>query len=414
MLSVASRCLPLLALYITIVWLYAVPEFHADEARYVKYAVNLAQGYFSPPNRPALGNGPGYSLFLVPFVVFDIPWIVAKLCNAVFLYIAVLYFYATLCFYTNQRTAFWCAYVFGLYSLFMKYIDLMHTEVLGVFLISGLIYHFCAVAHSKQKTLHTIAAASYFAYLALSKIFFGYPLLLSLLVATLGYVLLRERVLARAAVVCGLAMLLCLPYLVYTYSVTGKVFYWGTKGGASLYWMTSPHPYELGDWKANTLEQLYAHNEPDLIANHRELFVQQPDLSSTEWDDLTKRRAFENIQQYPLKFLYNWVANVGRLAFNYPYSYVPQRVTTYYYLIPNFLLFALCLLALIPTVLGWRRIPGEIYALLFLALASFAGSTLLSATVRYLIPIVPIAALWLAVVFARNVRVKFLSTPSES
>lgn len=70
------------------------------------------------------------------------------------------------------------------------------------------------------------------------------------------------------SLVCGLALLICSPYLVYTYALTGKIFYWGNSGGLSLYWMSSPHPQEFGDWhNPQTLSEI-----PELETNHGALF----------------------------------------------------------------------------------------------------------------------------------------------
>ena len=43
------------------------------------------------------------------------------------------------------------------------------------------------------------------------------------------------------ALVYALALVWCLPYLAHTYSLTGRWFYWGSSGGMSLYWMSTPY-----------------------------------------------------------------------------------------------------------------------------------------------------------------------------
>jgi hypothetical protein len=44
-----------------------------------------------------------------------------------------------------------------------------------------------------------------------------------------------------------IALALCVPYLVYTYSLTGRVFYWASAWPNPFYWLTSPFPEESGD-----------------------------------------------------------------------------------------------------------------------------------------------------------------------
>src|SRR5213078_1120660 len=54
-----------------------------DEWRYIYYANNLLHGYFSPPERVFLFNGPIYPMFLAPFL--KIGWLDgARYANAFF------------------------------------------------------------------------------------------------------------------------------------------------------------------------------------------------------------------------------------------------------------------------------------------------------------------------------------------
>jgi hypothetical protein len=51
-----------------------------------------------------------------------------------------------------------------------------------------------------------------------------------------------------------------------------------------------------------------------------------------ERDDAFKAQALRNIAAHPAKYLRNWLANVGRLLFSYPYSYTEQKTSTFFYL----------------------------------------------------------------------------------
>ena len=42
------------------------------------------------------------------------------------------------------------------------------------------------------------------------------------------------------------------PYALYTWRLTGRVFYWANSGGTTLYWMSTPFEGEYGDWNNDT------------------------------------------------------------------------------------------------------------------------------------------------------------------
>jgi len=107
-----------------------------------------------------------------------------------------------------------------------------------------------------------------------------------------------------------------------------------------------------------------------------------------------------------------WMANVGRLLYNYPCSYSDQRLTKFLILIPNMVLTTLALLCLYPTWVAWRVVPFELRVLLLVAAVAFALSSMVSAYNRQFTPIVPILAVWICYVGSRLVRVEM--APAES
>jgi hypothetical protein len=197
-------------------------------------------------------------------------------------------------------------------------------------------------------------------------------------------------------------LLICLPYLFYTFRVTGKPFYWGSYGGGVLYWMSTPYAGEYGDWKANRLDQLLATGNPVLIENHRELFEATARLDQVEWDAQLKRAALRNIRDNPFKYLRNGLANVGRLLFNYPYSYKPLTARVLFYSIPNGILLVLLGLSLRPAWAGRGRIPLEIWSLVLFVALAFGAHSLVAASARQARLLVPLIVLWLAVVASRR------------
>jgi hypothetical protein len=158
--------------------------------------------------------------------------------------------------------------------------------------------------------------------------------------------------------------------------------------------MSTPYKNEFGDWFYST----DVRDRPEL-ALHRAFFDRISNYSEADQDKAFKQQAIDNIAHHPEKYITNWLANIGRLLFSYPFSYTQQKLSTYFYLLPNMFLFVLLALSLYPGLLRRRLIPYELSALLFFAGISFGGASLLSAYDRQFRPLVPILMLWLAWVY---------------
>ena len=381
-----------------------------DESRYLGYADNLSHGFYSPPGDVQLANGPGYPLVLLPVVALGIAPVWAKLLNVFFIFGAVLYLHRSLRLWTSARTAWIAAGLFGLHIPLLSHLPLLYTESLIALQMSGFVYHFLRTVQSRPLLRgHLIGAALWFAALALTKVFFGYVVLTTLLASLIGWGLTRTRALRRLVVVSALALGVCLPYLIYTYSLTGKVFYWSTYGGASLYWMSSPYSGDHGDWMGNTYEQVASRAEdreaPELLTNHGPFFQTLEPLNQLERDDAFRAEAIRNIKAHPLAFLGNWVANLGRLFFEYPFSHLDQTMGTYLFMFPNMFLFVALAVTIPLSMLKRKTLPEGLPALILIVAIATGGSSLLSAYFRQMIPLFPILFLWIATVFEHSIRI---------
>jgi len=434
--------LPLLLLYLFIVIMLSSPSFEGDESDYVAYASRLTQEQVSPIETVSLWCGPGYPIVLTPFAYFELPWLAAKLLNAVFVFGAILYFYGTLAHWLEDTHAFIFAWVLGLHPPLWREMPALHTESLVFLLMCGFLFHFtkslskqgAAALRRDEKNnasdlppkgqtpvrigskssrasthawLHVLAASLFLGYLALTKILYGYAILVGLLLFVALYFLRKQEKEKKTVCIYSLALIWCLPYLMYTYSLTDKVFCWGTSGGMSLYWISTPNQDELGDWFSFADVQ----TNPDL-AQHKPFFDEVADLPQVQRDSEFKKQAIFNITHHPKKFLANWTANIGRLLFSYPYSYSQQKLSTYFYLAPNMFLVVVFILSIGPAILRWNCIPFDIFALLLFALIAFGGSSLLSAYSRQFSPLAPILLLWIAFIYTRIVRIRLCPQPT--
>jgi len=217
--------------------------------------------------------------------------------------------------------------------------------------------------------------------------------------------------------VMGIAFLINVPYLLYTYNLTGKLFYWGSAGGDSMYWMTTPYEFEYGNWYSfEEIEKDTSLMDGRLMIvgnpiknNHSEAIQEISKYKGIERDDVLKRMVVENIKTYPGKFIQNCFSNLGRIFFNYPYSYTLQRPGTLLRLPMNGIILILMLYSLIPTIINWRRVQYHLKILLFIFIIYLGGSTVGTAETRMFSIIVPFLLYWIAIMISQTVsfRIKW-------
>jgi hypothetical protein len=247
-----------------------------------------------------------------------------------------------------------------------------------------------------------LIASGFLGYLAITKIFFGYVILAGLLYSLLFYLWKKWNTFKITLMVYSFSLLFCLPYLFYTYSLTGKVFYWATSGGSSLYWMSTPYENELGDWHN---PKTFGNNQ-GIAKKHGDFFDKISNLNMVQYDEELKKQAIFNITHYPKKYFKNWIANVGRLLFSYPFSYTPQKISTYFFFIPNMFIVVFFLLCIFPSFVRRKLIPYEIWALLLFGSIAFIGSSFLSAYARQFYILVPIFGLYISFILTRVLKIE--------
>jgi len=412
--KVALVFLPLLFIYTIIVILFSTNILQGDEGGYMRYATRIVTGlYFSSPTDVQLWWGIGYPLILVPFVALNIPLIYIKILNALFLYGAILFLYNTLNNYIRPIIALVIAFLGGLYLPFLRELPFILSESLTYFLVAGFIYYSCRLLkHDFLSLVDLLLAAFFMAYLALTKVFYGYMILVCVVLYGAFYIWSRSEKFRLLVLMYIIALIFCVPYLIGTYMITGNIYYWGTSGGMSLYWMSTPYANEWGDWfSADDVKAI-----PELNINHGMDFQKISSLSQPAMDAALKKLAIENIIHNPKKFFINWLANLGRLVFGYPHSYTQQDMTIFYYLVPNVPLITFFLFSLVPALFRWKQIPYEIKTSLFFAILAFLGTSLLSAFVRLFTALVPFLIVWMSFIYFKiiNIHLTNLEIPNNT
>jgi len=422
---------PFLVLYILYVVIKATPESFGDEPRYLSYANHLIQGYYSPSYPYIdLGNGPGYPLILTPLVALNLPVLYAKLFNALFYYLSVVFLYKAALQIVSKRFAFIFSLIWAVYPNTFEQMHRVLPEVFASTLIPPFI--FCIIKafkadNFKKAQIYLISAGVLFGYLVLTKPIFGYVLTLMLIMALILWFTSKKKLnYKKTSIILIISFLATAPYLLYTYNLTGKMFYWSSFGGNNLYWMSTPYQGEYGNYyhfPFASSEDRVAGSEKIIKLHHQKDFDEllknpevrkaniingeiQQDLSNgTVQDDMLKKIAIENIKLHPLKFLQNCFSNAGRMLFNYPASYVLQKPSTLLRLPFNGILLVFVLFSLIPTFINWKNVLYSLRFLLFFAFVYFGGSLLGSAGPRMFTVIVPILLIWIAYIFERTVKI---------
>ena len=402
--------LPALAFYLLLaVVLTDHTALVRDEVRYWGLAENLLNGHFHDKSGDNfLWSGPGYPVLLAPFVAVDAPLVLPKMFNGVLYYIAMVMFFKLMALYLPRRKAWLAALIMLAYYPPLEHSmgDIM-TEALAICLMTSTAYFFCqALQQAQYRWRDMVLPAALLMWLMLTKVIFGYVVLAALLGFGLLALLRKDNPKLAASVrFFALGLAFCLPFLIYTFSLTGKLFYWGNSGGMQLYWMSSPYPDELGDWHSPNLQE-----HPSLMEHHGAFYASLQDLTPVQRDEAFKRQALANIKAHPKKFVLNWISNMGRTIFSHPLSFLKPSNGVFKYVFPHMFLLVLGILFAYPTFRHHRLFPTEILVLLVFCGIYFFGTSLLASYVRFFYLITPILMLWLGFALHRFVQVRFTPT----
>ena len=286
------------------------------------------------------------------------------------------------------RPALAWTYAFGLYVPFLSTVPQVHKEPLSVLLVVAGMLALTRALHGGRWS--SVAGAGLaLAGLAMVRLEYGW-VALALLATALAWAARGRTATARRLVaVAAVAVVACLPWLAFTYHLTGQPLYWGTSSGLSLFWMSPTLPGETGQWH----EPRDVLRDPAFAALHP-LFRRLETTDPVAADRLLRERAVANIRRNPGQYARNLVANVSRLCCSAPMrpSLGPLSIATY-------TLFNGVLLAGVAWAASvlWRRrrsLPPETVPVALFAAVGIAVHLPPSASPRMLLPVVP-ALVWL-------------------
>ena len=409
--------LPLLGFYIVLVLVFSTDDLVGDEFRHVYYADNIVHGFYTNADNPELINGPGYPLVLAPFLGMNAGYLCLRLLNALFVFVALVYFKKTLAFFIKERYAIICTVLVGLYPPLLRYIPTIYSEPLSVMIACALIFYVFKLSKSDKLDWKLVAIASFYAgFLVLVKIIFLQVLGVSIILVGASFLWKRNRKILKLGFVIVGGFLLTVPYLIYAYSLTGKPFYLGTAGGEILYHRSTPYENEWGNWfsRDNILKADDADYKPDsvykdlhqLAENHRDVYLKLEPLNYLERDSVLKEVAIENMKAHPVKYLKNTVSNLGRFVFHYPFSYRDQNLSAFGYMIPNMFIVVLWIISLLLFYRTRKSVPVEVKAIMLFFLAYASAIVLLDGRGRNFIIMVPSMVLFFMYIYSKTIKIK--------
>jgi len=404
---------PFLVLFILLVLKQHADVMEGDESGYIYFAKNLLQGFYSPPAPDInLWWGPGYPILLMPFIALGLPLICITMMNAIFQYFSFILLFKAIVQFVDFRKAllfslFW-AFCYSSY----QYLAMILTESFTIFLISVFIFSIVKVFDNRINK-YLFISGFILGYIALTKVIFGYVILFLLLVSLLLWIKKRNILnYRRSASIMLIALATVMPYLLYTYNLTGRIFYWGNSGGMSLYWMSTPFENEYGSWynESLTTKSINSDNAGTtalLRLNHQKDIDKVMKHVGVQKDDEYKKIEINNIKTHPKKYMKNIFANISNMLFGVPntYSYERPILKIWYFSI----LYTLMIFCVIPTIINWRKIPFSIRFLLVFAFIYLGGSSIVSVYNRQFLIIVPVLIFWIAYIINKSwhIKIKF-------
>ena len=402
--------LPFLILYIAIVFTFPTNGTFGDEGRYLAYAHNLLHGFYSlPAPNLYVGNGPGYPILLMPFVALHLPLICITFLNAILYYLSAVFLFKASRQIVSFRLSLIISLFFAMYFNSYEYLPIVYTETFTIFLISLIILTLFKTFNSKKSNKYMFLSGFLIGFLALTKVIFGYVIIFLLVGVVILWIISKHPYnYKRSIFILLISILIVIPYLTYTYNLTGQIFYWTSNGGNNLYWMTTPNKGEYGDWIQYPIDHnknRISESNEIIQSYHQKDFNEIFKYEGVKRDDEYKKIAVNNIKAHPVKFIQNCISNIGRILFNFPFSYTLQKPGTLLRLPFSGIIVVLMLFCIIPTLKNWRKIFFPIRLLLLFTFLYLGGSVLGSAETRMFTMIVPILLLWIAFIVERTVKI---------
>ena len=427
------RCLPILIVFLINIFLLAENFPVSDGIRYWDTASDILDGFQKKSILESylLLNGPFYPLILAFLKGIGFSVKASIYLNAFFLYVGFTFFYKTLYQYISFKKSLLATYILVFIDPFLFYWTAkLYSEPLTILLVCVLIFYLNSFFKSNSKK-YLLLSAFIFCLMALTRVIFAYVALSIVILGLAGWFIFKSSLFNKLLKFSSLSLFFCIPYLIFTYSVTKKVFYFSGNGGLLLYWTSSPYPSDMGEWhtlpinhdhfaarysKFSGLDSLYLRKVNDVIinqinSNHKDFAESLKDKDILEYDQALKDKAILNIISYPISFIKNWILNTGRLLVGIPHAiYNKPPFSPHFNLIntikSSFLLFLLIVSLFLSLRNNW--IERQLLTSTILILIIYLGGQSLLAvqSQRFLLPVYPLIIFIISLSLHNNLILK--------
>lgn len=420
--------LPILIIYVGLIFIVGRDNPIGDGERYWQFSENILNGFYANKDLSPgfLWNGPGYPLFIAFLRLFNLTTFSITLFNSLFIYLSSVFFFKTLINYLSFNKSLFLSYFMIASNLTLPiYATYLYTEPITLFLVT-LILYFIFKLFKTDKNKYIVYSSIAFTFLILIKVIFAY--FLPILVILLFF--LKDIFLRKIFLTLVLSLLFTLPYQIYTYNLTQKVFYWSDAGGDLLYWISSTEEIDLGQWQEKntpllkeTIKDKYSNLNPNLLNSlndkifenrnkvHGAFLDSIKNFNGIEKDNALKHKALKNIKNNKLIFLKNWLFNVSRLFTGSPTSlYFKPPNTPIRSLInialSSFLLF-IYLISVCIFILNPKKHDKYVLVIFLFFIIYLGGTSLLAVqSQRFLIPITPALFLFSGIILNNTIKLK--------
>ena len=369
-----------------VILLTANADLEGDEFRYLRYAQSLRDGYFVQPDG-SIANGPIYPAILAALETVNVPVRGLKLANVLALAGAAGLVAATARTRVSKTLAVVAGLAFAFNAAALAFGSLLYTESVASLLLVAAAW-LLATSGDDPRWPRLALVAVLFGLFTMVKFVFAIVLLVGIGVCGLVWLVHRgpmRRQFGKAAATAVAALVVCVPYLAYTQSETGKTFYWSTTGGEHLYWMTVGGEDLWGDWiPSSEVNDHQILRDRGYAAEITAAF----ELPAVERDDHLFSLAWDNVRDDPVTYGRNVAANVGRVLFNMPYSFRSQSLFTYAYIIPNLVLYGMVAWALARLPWHWGDHGFWNLWMVALALLGILGNFPVASAARQVLPFI--------------------------
>jgi hypothetical protein len=378
--------------YTNIIQLVEMPELTGDEGAYLNFADNLRHGFYTTSDTCNLWYGPGYPIFIfsIKLISNTISFEILRIVNVIFLLVSFCFNTFSFRIITQNKISLgdagFLSFIILPWSIDAIDFTRIHTESFVYLQISLIVFFFAKFLNTKNPKL-LVPLYFIFGYLAITKVVFIYVgLLLFLLI---GLVAFSKKIRLNRYIL--FFFIPVLPWLAYTYSITGKVLYPGTSGGMQLYYMTSLNPNGEGDWMSLG-EGIKKSKEDSLVLKK----VVVDGMNQLELDAYIKQIAVKNIKKEPFLYVKRLFLNAGRL---FSYRLSRDKFSSIILSFRYNVIFGLVVFAFFVFMKNWsQNIFNVNYVLLIFLLLYIGVSLLVSAYFRFFLIMLPIVMFYIIII----------------